>query len=310
MRNGFGLKFLHKFLNLPFLTLQRQSILKQLETNEREMEATIQELDYFLESNEADYESYSSGVTKKRRAQAESLAPAPTIDVVVGQPSNTFKDTKIMTNEAKTVTKSAPEPLLASAAPPLKSSNPEPSKIERSPSKLDADVDNFVPENDAIDHFLAETPRKMSSLNLNNDNLESDDEDEEMKPQVAGFTEDIEIEDYGSTANPVQESSSDEDTKPVMKVNKPKVLPKLSNSSGEGFFDLPEHLKTTQSLEEPSDETDNSVPTMVESKKHKKGKKSKKHKKQKSLDKERDDLEEFLNGIPSTNKDDEAYEEL
>ena len=79
MRNGFGLKFLHKFLNLPFLTLQRESLVKQLETNAREMQATVDELDLFLDSDDANYEVYSSGVTKKRRAQAESLAPAPTI---------------------------------------------------------------------------------------------------------------------------------------------------------------------------------------------------------------------------------------
>ena len=79
MRNGFGLKFLHKFLNLPFLTLQRESLVKQLETNAREMQATVDELDLFLDSDDANYQVYSSGVTKKRRAQAESLAPAPTI---------------------------------------------------------------------------------------------------------------------------------------------------------------------------------------------------------------------------------------
>ena len=95
MRNGFGLKFLHKFLNLPFLSLQKESLLKQLETNQREMRATVQELDVFLESDDANYEVYSSGVTKKRRAQAEGLAPAPTVDVVVGQPSNTIKENKI-----------------------------------------------------------------------------------------------------------------------------------------------------------------------------------------------------------------------
>ena len=50
MRNGFGLKFLHKFLNLPFLTLQRESLVKQLETNAREMQATVDELDLFLDS--------------------------------------------------------------------------------------------------------------------------------------------------------------------------------------------------------------------------------------------------------------------
>ena len=59
------------------------------------MRATVQELDLFLESDDANYEVYSSGVTKKRRARAEGMAPAPTVDAVVGQPSNTIKDTKL-----------------------------------------------------------------------------------------------------------------------------------------------------------------------------------------------------------------------
>lgn len=42
MRNGFGLKLLHKFFNLPFLQLQKESLQRQIERNERETNTTIE----------------------------------------------------------------------------------------------------------------------------------------------------------------------------------------------------------------------------------------------------------------------------
>ena len=77
MRNGFGLRFLHKFLSLPYLTLQRQSLVQQLERNEHEMKATSMELDLYLQSEDSDYERFSKGLTEKRRQDAEKAAPKP-----------------------------------------------------------------------------------------------------------------------------------------------------------------------------------------------------------------------------------------
>lgn len=56
MRNGFGLKFIHKFFNLPYLQLQRAALLKQLETNQSESDICHQELDLYVESDEANYD--------------------------------------------------------------------------------------------------------------------------------------------------------------------------------------------------------------------------------------------------------------
>lgn len=72
MRNGFGLKLLHKFFNLPFLQLQRETLLKQLETNEEETRLTTQELDLFQDSDDADYNKFLDNLVNRRRALADS----------------------------------------------------------------------------------------------------------------------------------------------------------------------------------------------------------------------------------------------
>ncbi|XP_061118761.1 rab-like protein 6 [Conger conger] len=70
MKNGFGLKYLHRFFNIPFLQLQRETLLQQIETNQLDINATLEELtvqhetedqnyDIFLEKAEARRKSYS-----------------------------------------------------------------------------------------------------------------------------------------------------------------------------------------------------------------------------------------------------------
>lgn len=77
MRNGFGLKLLHKFFNLPFLQLQRETLLRQLERNEVETNATVQELDMYCDSDEANYSKFLDNLVKKRREIADSNANIP-----------------------------------------------------------------------------------------------------------------------------------------------------------------------------------------------------------------------------------------
>jgi hypothetical protein len=55
MRNGFRSKLLNKFFNLPFLQLQRKTLLGHLDTNEHKIQLTTQELDVYQESNDANY---------------------------------------------------------------------------------------------------------------------------------------------------------------------------------------------------------------------------------------------------------------
>lgn len=56
MRYGFGLKLVHKFFNLPYLALQREALLKQVQVNEQDELVTLQELDLYAESDDANYD--------------------------------------------------------------------------------------------------------------------------------------------------------------------------------------------------------------------------------------------------------------
>ncbi|XP_033228274.1 rab-like protein 6 isoform X2 [Belonocnema kinseyi] len=88
MRNGFGLKLLHKFFNLPFLQLQRETLLKQIETNEEETRLTIQELDLYQESDDADYDTFLDNLVNKRRAVADSASATALVPNVTSSLSN------------------------------------------------------------------------------------------------------------------------------------------------------------------------------------------------------------------------------
>ncbi|XP_066248566.1 rab-like protein 6 [Euwallacea similis] len=86
MRNGFGLKLLHKFFNLPFLQLQKEALLRQIERNEMETTATIDELDTYAESDEANYAKFLENLVKRRREIADSNANIP-LPTVIEKPS-------------------------------------------------------------------------------------------------------------------------------------------------------------------------------------------------------------------------------
>lgn len=94
MRNGFGLKLLHKWFSLPFLQLQRETLLGQLDRCERDTIATTTELDAWCASDEADYSRFCDILAKKRREQADNQRPPipPTITTPSGVevPSKAF----------------------------------------------------------------------------------------------------------------------------------------------------------------------------------------------------------------------------
>ncbi|XP_051552328.1 rab-like protein 6 [Myxocyprinus asiaticus] len=73
MKNGFGLKYLHRFFNIPFLQLQRETLLRQLETNQLDIEATLEELTVQQETEDQNYDIFLE-MMEARKAYG---SPAP-----------------------------------------------------------------------------------------------------------------------------------------------------------------------------------------------------------------------------------------
>ncbi|XP_028989629.1 rab-like protein 6 isoform X2 [Betta splendens] len=67
MKNGFGLKYLHRFFNIPFLQLQRETLLRQLETNQLDMDATLEELSVQQETEDQNYEIFLENVESRSK---------------------------------------------------------------------------------------------------------------------------------------------------------------------------------------------------------------------------------------------------
>ncbi|XP_069097532.1 rab-like protein 6 isoform X1 [Pleurodeles waltl] len=74
MKNSFGLKYLHKFFNIPFLQLQRETLLRQLETNQLDIDATLEELSVQQETEDQNYELFLEMMEARNRGPSSPAA--------------------------------------------------------------------------------------------------------------------------------------------------------------------------------------------------------------------------------------------
>ncbi|XP_035694236.1 rab-like protein 6 [Branchiostoma floridae] len=118
MRNGFGLKYLHKFFNIPFLQLQRETLLRQLETNKRDMMAMIEELGIHSESEEQNYDLYIQGLAKKRRPTPTRPTHLPTEAQNGGGNAENQSDSAATTPARSNLSTPATTPSMSNTATP------------------------------------------------------------------------------------------------------------------------------------------------------------------------------------------------
>ncbi|NXC47761.1 RABL6 protein, partial [Penelope pileata] len=253
MKNSFGLKYLHKFFNIPFLQLQRETLLRQLETNQLDIDATLEELSVQQETEDQNYELFLEMMEARSRGHASPLttngqSPSSGSQSPIVPPSSTSTGSSSPgtpqppqpTSMSSAVSPDpppsfspvpapeaqpphAPLPAASSPAPPAAAPPPKRSIISRlfgtspapdpSPPQPDAaaatpphpaapakvqSVEDFVPD-DSLDHsFLEDTaPQKDKGKPQTKRRVDSESDGEAPggNPMVAGFQDDLDLDD-------------------------------------------------------------------------------------------------------------------
>lgn len=123
MKNSFGLKYLHKFFNIPFLQLQRETLLRQLETNQLDIDATLEELSVQQETEDQNYEIFLEMLENNKRLASpvatngqspSSGSQSPVVPINSGSPDSSLPGTPLQI------------PTTVPATPPLAASPPPP----------------------------------------------------------------------------------------------------------------------------------------------------------------------------------------
>ena len=225
MRTGFGLKYIYKFFNIPFLQLQRENLMQQLETNAKEMDAICEELKMIEENMEGEYDQFSQNLNSKRRQQQEEnakdiLKNAKSVDearkiaaekeaIAKAQAEAQATEPQKVINQLmnKLNTKIPIQQLTSAKQNVSMSVTIDPNAINKpsispNPSGFQLNLNNLTLDehhDDELNRFL-EDPVKNSNLNTNSQiNLkqENDDDDDQVNnnPMVAAFKETLDSED-------------------------------------------------------------------------------------------------------------------
>ncbi|OWK54628.1 rab-like protein 6 [Lonchura striata] len=252
MKNSFGLKYLHKFFNIPFLQLQRETLLRQLETNQLDIDATLEELSVQQETEDQNYELFlemmearSQGHTSPLATNGQSPSSGSQSPIVPPSSASTGSSSPSTPQPPLPLTTSAtispdpasslspvpvpeapqpPAPAAAPTGPPAAAPPPKRGIIARlfgtslaaeptppqpdpaaatpppnpaAPAKVQS-VEDFVPE-DSLDHSFLEDPvpqkDKGKPQAKHRVDSESDGEAPGENPMVAGFQDDLDLDD-------------------------------------------------------------------------------------------------------------------
>lgn len=245
MRNGFGLRLLHKFLSVPFLRLQKTSLLEQLQRNQKDMEEIGRELDDFQNSDESHYNIFLERLANKRRQSVKpetrvnnDRSPSivlgagkpivpPNVNPLLAQSLNPTLTKHILSNENT-------HPKLSEYVSPQLTRNKPPVSMDMTPSKLPQESVPSTPSganiaksgsSGALEEFYAGTldssfledlaplPNFTQEVTYETD---SEDDENATNPKVIVDNDDLDIE--GNS--PIKETIKRESVNTVLLSNK------------------------------------------------------------------------------------------
>ncbi|XP_065916279.1 rab-like protein 6 isoform X2 [Dysidea avara] len=222
MKDGFGLKYLHRFFSIPFLHLQQESLLRQLQVNRELLVSTMEELAVDENSEDQNYQLFMDAINlkqhqrEKRLAEEKAAAAASeNVDTTTNNMEEKSTDSKTLVAKANSgpnmetvVSQESPATRKSSFKEKLsqkfssKKKSPIMAKKEQKPVTVAkattkssraaiTDIDSFVPDEEMDNSFLAEDGDEEHNKLYEK---ETDSDDNEDNPLVAA-DEDIDSSD-------------------------------------------------------------------------------------------------------------------
>uniref|UniRef100_A0A182S612 Uncharacterized protein n=1 Tax=Anopheles maculatus TaxID=74869 RepID=A0A182S612_9DIPT len=211
MRNGFGLRLLHKFFGIPFLYLQKSALEASLRKNAQDLDICRLEIDEYQKSDDSDYGRFLDALISKKKARESTSNPTSPTDPSVIRPTKSIilggghpivvpnRNSHLAVASTTAVNTAKLNPQQRQQEQPARSATMATLSSDIGFGKID-NVDEFCPDGGVLDKsFLDDTVdagsgRQSSSFSPA---VESDDdEDERHNPLVSRFDE----EDAGGEA--------------------------------------------------------------------------------------------------------------
>ncbi|XP_050080379.1 rab-like protein 6 [Anopheles maculipalpis] len=229
MRNGFGLRLLHKFFGIPFLYLQKSALEASLRKNAQDLDICRLEIDEYQKSDDSDYGRFLDALISKKKAR-ESTTPASPTDPSVIRPTKSIilggghpiivpdRNSHLAVASTTAVNTAKLNPQQRHQEQTARSATMATLSSDIGFGKID-NVDEFCPDGGVLDKsFLEDTVDAGAGRQSSNfsPTVESDeDEDERHNPLVSRFDEEDPGGELAEVATGVPDKPSESSAVPV-----------------------------------------------------------------------------------------------